>query len=57
LRGKGTGAGAVLFAAAAQVTATENAITTAKLLFMPFAFKAEHYTSRMITGRAINIKL
>ena len=55
LRGKGTGA--VLFAAAAQVSATEKAVTTVKLLFMPFAFKAEHYTRRMITGRAINIKL
>jgi len=46
----------VLFAAAAQLSATEKAVTTVKLLFMPFAFKAEHYAGHMITGRAINIE-
>jgi hypothetical protein len=43
LRGKGTGA--VLFAAATQASATERVITTVSLLFMPFALKAERYTS------------
>jgi hypothetical protein len=46
----------VLFAAAAQVSATEKAVTTVKLLFMPFAFKAEHCAKHMLTGRAINIE-
>jgi hypothetical protein len=46
LRGKGTGA--VLFAAAAQISATEKAIATVSLLFMPFALNAERYTSRTI---------
>jgi hypothetical protein len=46
LRGKGTGA--VLFAAAAQISATEKAIATVSLLIMPFALNVERYTSRTI---------
>jgi len=33
----------VLFAAAAQVSATETSVTTAKLPFIPLALKAERY--------------
>ena len=36
-RGKGTGTGAVLFVAAAQVSATEKTVTTARLMFMPLS--------------------
>jgi hypothetical protein len=46
----------VLFAAAAQLSATEKAVTTVKLPFMPFAFKAAHYARNMITGPAIDIE-
>jgi hypothetical protein len=55
LRGKGIGAGAVLFAAAAQVTATEKAARTIKL-FITNTFKAERYDrlhKTHVTGRSL----
>jgi hypothetical protein len=39
----------VLLAAAAQVSTTKKAITTAKLLFMPFVFKAKTLPRLLVT--------